>query len=606
MKSLKYFKEKRDFNRTEFGITSIDSFIKEFIYLLKKNNVFTQNVIESYYELENRVRIYGFDILKVDSIIEDNEDEAFKIVFITGDYFSLNGDIFVDLKVIKRQIEGINRLLKKIKARKFQFGDVNKLEGLQSFILTNNIVEFDVVYLTDAKISAHQTKLQSLIDNYSGFTNFEFFDITVVDDLLDENRFSKICIEESMFQGVKMCTQIESSSIVVYSTYFTGSELFELYRKFNRRLYDNNVRLFLDTKRKGNAAMVRTILENPGLFISYNNGLSIVAENVVVDNNAIKEIEGLSVVNGGQTLATIFYTGKKYGIESLNDVAVVAKISCLKVHEPKMVSNISKASNTQTAIKSSDFSSNLEEFVLFQRFTQWFNLPNGESGFQYAFFERMQGERNDMIKRAPDNKTKIEYSKKYPAKYSFVKTELSRVCHLINGNISMAANSAEKQFEVFIDHKIGLLSELRIENYIKILSVVILFNRFRLYCGKKGSVKYPPVGEPSAGMTISIYACGMFLRNNENTLNYLSVFEEKSDSLDNVIFGYLKESWRVLEILGGAMLQEKAKKKEFELEFLNRFNFQAMPNISNKNSRTNATVQRSLLIIEDFIEDTRR
>ena len=598
MNSIKYLIEKRDFNRTEYGTSSTDSFIKEFIFLLKKGNYFTQNVIESVYELDNRVNIFGFDILRVESFSEENMN-AYKIVFITGDYFNLVGDCSIDLKSIKRQIQGINRLLKRIRDRSFSAGDVNKLEELQSFVLNNNVVEFDIVYITDAVIKAQQNKLAELSVAYGDFSNLLFFDIKTIDSILNEDGFSKIVMSADMFDEPKSCAHLESDKLTVYATYFTGNELFGLYRMYNRRLYDNNVRLFLDTKRKGNAAMVKTILENPELFVSYNNGLSIVAESVNLTGSVIEGINSLSVVNGGQTLATLYYTGKKYGIESLSRVRVIAKISCLKVHEGSMVSNISKASNTQTAIKSSDFSSNLDEFILFQRFTLWYNLPYAQ-GFQYAFFERIQGERNDLINRAPDNKTKIEYTKKYPSSFSFVKTELSRVSHLINGNISMAANSAEKQFEVFIDNRIGLLSYLILENYLEVLSCIVLFNKFRLYCGKKGSKKFPPIGEPSAGMTISIYACGMFLKSHRSELNYLSLFQQKSVDLDNIIFDYLKESWRVLEILGGAMLQEKAKKSEFEGEFVRIFQIRNRLQLPRRIAATDTSKDEIYKIINDF------
>ncbi len=603
MKALKYLREKREFNRLEFGINSIDSFVKEYVLLLKKNNVFSQNVIESFYELDNRVSIFGFDVLKVDSNLENGEI-GYKIVFITGSYFNLSGEDSVDLKVIKRQIEGINRLLKKIRSRSLSLGDVNKIEGLQSFILNNHIEDFEIVYLSDGRIKAHQSKLIELNRRYEDFLNIEYFDIDVLEDILGEGKFSKIIVGEDLLEKPKKCTYLESSKLEVYTTYFSGNELYELYRKYNRRLYDNNVRLFLDTKRKGNASMVRTILENPELFVSYNNGLSMVAESVELDNNeSIVSLFGLSVVNGGQTLATMFYTGKKHGLHVLDKVRVVAKISCLKFYESAMVSNISRASNTQTAIKNSDFSSNLQEFIRFQRFTQWYNLPNGLPGFQYSFFERLQGERNDLIKRAPDNKTRLEYLKKFPANYAFVKTELSRTCHLLSGNISMAANSAEKQFDVFIDPKNGMMSFLENENYIKILASVVLFNRFRLFCGKKGSTKFPPVGEPSAGMTISIYACGMFMKNFDGKINYLSVFDEKSDSLNFVIMAYLKEAWRVLEILGGAMLQEKAKKSDFEVEFIRSFKIESSIDLHKRNTSSQESRAKESNIISSFVAE---
>ena len=75
--------------------------------------------------------------------------------------------------------------------------------------------------------------------------------------------------------------------------------------------------------------------------------------------NKIESISDFQIVNGGQTTATIHYTHKidKTDIDKVN---VAVKITAIKKNENygKIVSQISAAANSQTAISKSDFISN--------------------------------------------------------------------------------------------------------------------------------------------------------------------------------------------------------------------------------------------------------
>ncbi|MEB1262479.1 AIPR family protein [Xanthomonas campestris pv. campestris] len=91
-----------------------------------------------------------------------------------------------------------------------------------------------------------------------------------------------------------------------------------LYEKFGARLLEANVRSFLSVKGKGvNAGIQNTLRSAPERFMAYNNGIVIVADEMRLgkpgDGSAgIAWLQGLQIVNGGQTTASIYFAKKKY------------------------------------------------------------------------------------------------------------------------------------------------------------------------------------------------------------------------------------------------------------------------------------------------------
>ena len=103
----------------------------------------------------------------------------------------------------------------------------------------------------------------------------------------------------------------ESGGYTSYFTVFPGELLFKIYDQYNARLLEKNVRAFLQARGGVNKKIKTTILEQPEMFLAYNNGISATAESVTIEkeNNDTCIITGLKdfqIVNGGQTTASIF------------------------------------------------------------------------------------------------------------------------------------------------------------------------------------------------------------------------------------------------------------------------------------------------------------
>ncbi|MFR7823649.1 MAG: AIPR family protein [Odoribacter splanchnicus] len=129
-------------------------------------------------------------------------------------------------------------------------------------------------------------------------------------------------------------------------------------------MLEQNVRSFLQFTGKINKGIRKTILEEPEMFLAFNNGLAVTAGELLLEPSergepVISEITDLQIVNGGQTTASLYHTLKKDKAD-LSRVFVQAKISVInnREHFADIVARISECANTQNKVSISDLSSN--------------------------------------------------------------------------------------------------------------------------------------------------------------------------------------------------------------------------------------------------------
>ena len=154
-----------------------------------------------------------------------------------------------------------------------------------------------------------------------------------------------------------------------YTTYLTmipGDMLFTIYKTYDARLLEKNVRAFLQVRGNVNKGIKKTITETPEMFLAYNNGISATAESVSViddtkDHCTITELKDFQIVNGGQTTASIYNACVKNQLP-LNKIYVQAKITVLNNQDRMdvVVPQISACANTQNKVQLADFSANDE------------------------------------------------------------------------------------------------------------------------------------------------------------------------------------------------------------------------------------------------------
>lgn len=137
-------------------------------------------------------------------------------------------------------------------------------------------------------------------------------------------------------------------------------------------LFDNVRGLVI--RSKFNDGILKSLDEEPTKIFYYNNGLTIVADDIVSREASMNtrrefQINNLQVINGGQTLRTIH----KFNLRDEKNLAKLAKaqvlVRFLKVGDDGLKNKIAEYTNSQNAISISDLKSlraeqiQLEEFL---------------------------------------------------------------------------------------------------------------------------------------------------------------------------------------------------------------------------------------------------
>jgi hypothetical protein len=239
-----------------------------------------------------------------------------------------------------------------------------------------------------------------------------------------------------------------------YLCVLPGTLLAELYQKYSSRMLEKNVRSFLQLKGV-NKGMQETISRSPEKFIAYNNGLTITAtgKELYPENGAmfIKSLTDFQIVNGGQTTATIFFSRKAKS--NINQIRVMAKITVAKdateEELDELISNISTYSNAQSRVSKVDLRSRSIQLVRLKTLSESILTPGGNKWF----FERAKGEFNTMIRKAPQQKARI--NREYPRERRFTKEELARYHTAWGDTPYLVKKGGEKVFRFFIEEITG-------------------------------------------------------------------------------------------------------------------------------------------------------
>ena len=219
-------------------------------------------------------------------------------------------------------------------------------------------------------------------------------------------------------ENLRDCTNLEDES----KLFNTNIEMNVLYE---------NVRGYI-LKSKYNSNILNTLRKEPSKFYYYNNGLTIVADNISAERiNSNKKwkltIENFQVINGGQTLRTIHKFAKENieNIDKLSDASVQLRI--IKVNDDDLKSRISEYTNSQNAISIEDLKSMRKEQIDLEDYL-------AENGILYI---RKSGNTGDEEK---------QYS------YCITLQKLGQVLYAVNGFPGQVSNKKKQIFTTEYDN----------------------------------------------------------------------------------------------------------------------------------------------------------
>ncbi|PKM92510.1 MAG: abortive phage resistance protein [Euryarchaeota archaeon HGW-Euryarchaeota-1] len=304
----------------------------------------------------------------------------------------------------------------------------------QSSELKENLVRINVIILTDGIYQNDFPETQNII-GYNVY--FRVVDITYLYNLAEKSHIPiEVDFKKDGFVIPCLESPSENEEYKSYLAIISGLALASIYERFGSRLLEQNVRSFLQFSGKINRGIRTTIIKEPHMFLAFNNGIAATAESIELEKGinengfVISKVKDLQIVNGGQTIASIYHTLKKDKAD-LTNIFVQLKLSVIKNKEnfSTIVSRIAEYANTQNKVSAADLSSNRHYHIAFEKLSRSICTPHTDKNSIQTkwFYERARGQyKNARLKEGFTKSRQKTFDLKNPKNQMFTKEELAK------------------------------------------------------------------------------------------------------------------------------------------------------------------------------------
>lgn len=307
----------------------------------------------------------------------------------------------------------------------------NKIKRVVFFLLTNGLLSRNTSTIPYREIDGIHC-------------DYQVYDLNQVYQTVMNQQNAQIIVDFNKFgaeNGIT-CIRAVSGEFKDYDSYLVvmpGNVLAKIYDCYGQKLLEQNVRTFLQLKGKTNKNMLATIKYQPERFFIYNNGLTCTASSVELsadgENLKIRSLEGLQIVNGGQT-SSVIYKASCEGTD-LSKVFVQMKLSVINnpEHYDEIVASVARYANTQNPVKDADFFSNSPFNKGFYDVAKncWTPMVGGRQYKTLWFYERTRGlYLNEKAKYIREGREK-EFLKKYPKEQLIDKIIIAKTEMIFSG-----------------------------------------------------------------------------------------------------------------------------------------------------------------------------
>ncbi|WP_210487265.1 AIPR family protein [Rufibacter aurantiacus] len=413
----KYREQKLNELQDDEGFLEDENFVSECLYFMYSSKITESDEYnDAYYESRHqghplkingylfnesgeRLQLFVSDIPQAidESSVLISRREYYDNLFLMGTRF-VRSACKGELKSI-HAVSPVKPLINKLSS----FEGINEIDVIEVFLLSATISVDNRGKEQKARTFEFEEEIISLETSNSGIKVEK--DILIKKKLIDINFLQRIESANEPREPLEVRFReryefplecIEAARETNYASYLAvipGKVLWQLYRDYSSRLLEKNVRAFLNF-RGANKNMRDTIKKNPERFLAYNNGVTITASDAEFSTDGgriyIDSLSDFQIVNGGQTTASIFFTGKE-GV-NIDKVKVTAKINILKTDSAEdleeLISSISLSSNTQTKVTSVDLRSRNPHLLRIKELSLSYIARDGKKWF----FERAKGE----------------------------------------------------------------------------------------------------------------------------------------------------------------------------------------------------------------------
>ena len=418
------------------------------------------------------------------SISESEVDNSKKLDLIISSYNESTSIEKISKELIKKEFDSVLNALPIILKTSVAAVKPSEFNDLRACLKNNNLSRIKIHFLTN-KIFNEPTRFQKKQDpNFNSEIHFECWDIKKLYDLEETDSASSGVeidfLTEFPEYPIQCLDTSTSNEIKTYVSALPGVVLGQIFAEYGNSLLDSNIRAFLQFQGKVNKGIKSTIENEPHLFSSFNNGISVTASSIIFEkrdgNLFLKKITGLQVVNGGQTSSSISYLYANGGYDKLKKVYVPTKFNVVedKKKERDLVERVTLYSNTQNKMQDADFSSRHPFFIELENLSK----ITSYSSSSFWYFERLRGSYNSAKRSFANDRNNLKrFQSKFPQADKFTKEDLAKVYMAYKGFPYISSLGRQKCTNVFINQATMLHKEKQLnkEFYKFLISLLIIY-----------------------------------------------------------------------------------------------------------------------------------
>lgn len=323
----------------------------------------------------------------------------------------------------------------------------NDLSHVRLFVLTDGVATIDRIeneMIGRIEVSSHLWDLRRLMRARSSGVDREPIEV-------DFGRMGKPvrCIVATPPDAGYRCLM----------TMLPGDVLVEMYRQHGPRLLERNVRSFLQLKGKVNQGIRKTIIDEPEMFLAFNNGLSVTASGVKLVEHGDGTADLLSasdfqIVNGGQTTGSIFRAWRK---DSADPARLQVPVKITEILSDGDIDDIapriSQSANNQNKVNMADFSSNHAFHRRMEELSRsiWAPPAGGLQRQTRWFYERARGQYHDALAQNRTDAERRKWELIHPRNQLITKTDLAKYEHSWSQLPHIVSRGGQKCYLDFMD-----------------------------------------------------------------------------------------------------------------------------------------------------------
>lgn len=300
----------------------------------------------------------GADDKQIDAVIVDDAEQ--RIIMIQGKFIDARQ---VDAEPLREVLSAWMRLQDLAALQK----DCNerlkkKIEAIRVGLDDDYRVDFELL-TTGILTDAAQKDLSAFADQLGEFEAFPA-SLHLVDTPVIETRLAEA--EARVLPGIKHTINLDKSKALVMDLAGARTviaalplrECLNLPGITDGKLFAKNVRQSLGSSNKVNRELSKTIHSDKVRdFFFYHNGVTALCDSIKLNGDGTKlEVEGLSVVNGCQSLNTIYSASERVRSHEAKEAHVLFRF--YEIKDRAFGDRISINTNQQSAVKPRDLRSN--------------------------------------------------------------------------------------------------------------------------------------------------------------------------------------------------------------------------------------------------------